>query len=234
MNELIFKSSTLLVMFLAVFMVHQLALTVLVKRINSHGHTRIAYTLISFFGTVLHELSHAIMCVIFRHKIEKIVLFTLKDKSARGYVNHQYNSRSIYQCLGCFMIAIAPWLASLVTVQLAFPNLVDEFPLEQFQAPLLLDLITHLRVSIAIPVSLLIFFCIPSKTDFVNAIKSSVITILVLAAVFIIGDYLQMTTSYIEFIDQMLRLSYFTITLYLAALLMMVGLTSLTLIGGRS
>jgi hypothetical protein len=234
MNELIFKTSAVFFLFTAVFMVHQLALTFLVRRINSRRHTRAVYTLFSFFGTVLHELSHAIMCVVFRHKIKKVVLFTLKDTKARGYVNHQYNPRSMYQCLGGFMIAIAPWIASLITVQLAFPNLTSHLPLEPFRSGYFLELLPELDLSTVIPVSLIIFFCIPSKTDFVNATKSSVIVLLLIAAAFLVGDFFQMTTAYIKVIEQLLRLSYFTMTLYLSALLMIIGLTSLTFIGGRT
>ncbi len=233
MNELIFKTTVIFAIFIAVFIVHQLTLTVFVKRIQSRRHTRAVYTLLSFFGTVLHELSHAIMCVIFRHKIEKIVLFTLKDQKARGYVNHQYNPRSMYQCLGCFMIATAPWLASLITVQLAFPNVISYLPLEPFQTPYFFELVTYSDLSMLIPVSLIIFFCIPSRTDFVNATKSSVIALLTIAAAFLIGDFFQLTSAYVEIIEQMLRLSYFTISLYFGALLLMIGLASLTFVGGR-
>lgn len=56
------------------------------------------YTLLfRWLGTSVYELSHALMCVVFRHRIEKIKLFSLDPKTRRvGYVAHKYKVHSIY------------------------------------------------------------------------------------------------------------------------------------------
>ncbi len=50
----------------------------------------------AFIGTPIHEIGHAIMCIIFNHKIMDIKLLNLKDKSGvLGYVKHSYNKNSL-------------------------------------------------------------------------------------------------------------------------------------------
>ena len=74
---------------------------------RSFGWKAVAITAI--IGVPIHELSHAILCVVFRHKISKLVLLQKKDENGiLGYVSHAYNPNSIYQQTGNFFIGIAP------------------------------------------------------------------------------------------------------------------------------
>ncbi|MCB2295494.1 hypothetical protein LGK95_18590 [Clostridium algoriphilum] len=74
---------------------------------KSFGWKAVAITAI--VGVPIHELSHAILCVLFRHKITKLVLIQKRDESGvLGYVNHAYNPNSVYQQAGNFFIGIAP------------------------------------------------------------------------------------------------------------------------------
>ncbi|MBX4262883.1 DUF3267 domain-containing protein [Clostridium estertheticum] len=68
-----------------------------------------AVAITAIIGVPIHELSHAILCLVFRHKISKLVLLQRKDENGvLGYVNHAYNPNSIYQQTGNFFIGIAP------------------------------------------------------------------------------------------------------------------------------
>lgn len=65
--------------------------------------------LTSFIGTPVHELGHAVMCLIFGHKIISIKLFDINPRnSTLGYVNHSYNKHSLYQVSGNFFISLGP------------------------------------------------------------------------------------------------------------------------------
>ncbi|MBM4355570.1 MAG: hypothetical protein FJ109_17575 [Deltaproteobacteria bacterium] len=66
---------------------------------------------LGWLGTPLHELGHALMCVVFRHEIQEIRLFKPDRKTGLlGFVEHSYNPRSPYQQVGNFFIAIGPVL----------------------------------------------------------------------------------------------------------------------------
>jgi hypothetical protein len=65
-------------------------------------------------STGLHELSHAIMCIIFLHRIESMALFSLDPTTGRsGYVRHTWRTGSSYQKVGNFFIGIAPMITGV-------------------------------------------------------------------------------------------------------------------------
>lgn len=73
------------------------------------GGNRAVCYITGFIGTPLHELSHAVLCILFFHKITEIKLFQFDSETGvLGYVNHTYNKRNIYQQIGNFFIGVAP------------------------------------------------------------------------------------------------------------------------------
>ena len=62
-------------------------------------------------GTVVHEFSHMLFCLIFRHEIVEFSLFRpykSRFDGVMGYVNHSCDRSSPYQMVGNFFIGIAP------------------------------------------------------------------------------------------------------------------------------
>lgn len=94
------------------------------------GRTAVCY-LTGFIGTPIHELSHALMCVLFGHRIVEIKLFQVgAEDGTLGYVTHAYNKRNLYQRIGNFFIGIAPIVViSGILFLLAWllaPSMVEE------------------------------------------------------------------------------------------------------------
>lgn len=84
----------------------------------------------SIIGTPVHEFGHAVMCVIFGHKITKAVFFQPMDQNGvLGYVSHSYNKKNPYHSLGNLFIGIGPIVSGLAFVLLAvricFPAAFD-------------------------------------------------------------------------------------------------------------
>ncbi len=65
--------------------------------------------LVAWLGTPIHELGHALFCVIFMHKIVEIELFKPDPITGTlGYVYHKWNRSNPWQVLGNFFIGIGP------------------------------------------------------------------------------------------------------------------------------
>jgi hypothetical protein len=74
---------------------------------QAFGKTGILLT--SCIGTPIHEVGHALMCLLFGHEIISIKLFNINPKnSILGYVNHSFNKHNLYQMIGNFFISLGP------------------------------------------------------------------------------------------------------------------------------
>jgi hypothetical protein len=91
-----------------------------------------AIAITAIIGVPIHEISHAIFCFIFGHKIIKIVLLQKRDENGvLGYVNHSYNPKSVYQQTGNFFIGIAPILGGVASIvalmRIIIPKTYNQF-----------------------------------------------------------------------------------------------------------
>lgn len=68
-------------------------------------------------GTIIHELGHAIMCIVFWHRIRDISLFNPVGKGGQlGHVNHSYSRGNPYQLIGNFFIGIGPIISGTLAI----------------------------------------------------------------------------------------------------------------------
>lgn len=82
--------------------------------------------MLGMIAVPVHELSHAVMCILFRHKIDKVVLFDINlSHKALGYVQHSYNPASSFQVIGCLFIGIAPIFGGILAVSLLTVGMLE-------------------------------------------------------------------------------------------------------------
>jgi hypothetical protein len=87
--------------------------------------------LTGFIGTPVHELSHALMCILFGHNITKMkVVNTDKRSKTLGYVEHTYYKTNLYHQIGNYFIGISPIFAGgaavLLFVWIFVPDMLTE------------------------------------------------------------------------------------------------------------
>ena len=84
-------------------------------------------------GVMIHEIGHAVFCLIFRHKIVEMKLFSPEEDGTLGYVNHSYNPNSFYQRLGNFFIGTGPiWFGVAVLCLISWMLLPNEMQISDF------------------------------------------------------------------------------------------------------
>lgn len=110
-----------------IFFVPGLILTLVVNYASTRLQRRALATigrgwylgLFGWLGTMIHELGHALFCVIFRHKITDMKLFAPDPETGTlGYVQHTYETSSLYQLAGNFFIGIGPILLGTALIYL--------------------------------------------------------------------------------------------------------------------
>lgn len=115
---------------LAIGFLPYLIFAMLMQKISDSIRNRLAslfgvqgYVFLTAPGVMIHELSHAFFCIIFRHEIVEMKLFSPEEDGTLGYVNHRYDLNSRYQRIGNFFIGTGPvWggILSLWIVTLLF------------------------------------------------------------------------------------------------------------------
>lgn len=83
--------------------------------------------LVAWLGTPIHELGHAIFCLIFAHKITDIAFFKPDPLTGTlGYVYHKWNRSNPWQLLGNFFIGIGPIILGCVALLATFYFLIPK------------------------------------------------------------------------------------------------------------
>ncbi len=78
-----------------------------------------------WLGTPVHELGHALFCILFRHRIVEMKLYDPNaEDGSLGYVNHAYNPNSTYQKIGNFFIGAGPIILGAFVLYAAMYYLV--------------------------------------------------------------------------------------------------------------
>ncbi|HLP17725.1 MAG TPA: hypothetical protein VK470_15790 [Bacteroidota bacterium] len=108
---------------LGVFLFFGLVLFVLSKitrnAFHNAGFPALDLYVTGWIGTPVHELSHAVFCIVFRHKITDMKLYSpTGTDGSLGYVRHTYDSKSLYQQAGNFFIGAGPVIAGTYVLYL--------------------------------------------------------------------------------------------------------------------
>jgi hypothetical protein len=83
--------------------------------------------LVAWLGTPIHELGHALFCVIFLHRIEEIRFFKPDPATGTlGYVYHRWSRTNPWQVLGNFFIGIGPVVLGSAVLWATFYFLVPD------------------------------------------------------------------------------------------------------------
>ena len=78
---------------------------------------RIQLYLFGLLGTVVHEGSHVIACLLFRHRVHRVKWFDAQaTDGALGSVEHSYDSTSSYQRVGMIVIGVAPLIVGAAVI----------------------------------------------------------------------------------------------------------------------
>lgn len=96
-----------------------------------------------WIGTPIHELGHAVFCLLFRHRITEIKLYSPNSEDGTlGYVNHSFDPKSIYQKVGNFFIGIGPIIFGTIIIYALLyylvPNTRDVFSSIEAQSKVLI------------------------------------------------------------------------------------------------
>ena len=113
--------------------VHWLELTLQKRLAERFGWRSVLWT--GWLGTPIHELSHVLMCVVFRHRVDQVSLFEPDPNAGRlGFVRHSWRKGNWFEELGNFFIGIAPLIGGSAVLILLFwmfyPESMSHVPAE--------------------------------------------------------------------------------------------------------
>ncbi len=102
----------LLLVLVAPFVIFALLIHFLERLIQTRLASRFGWKAVlwtGWLGTPIHELSHWVLCKVFRHKVLEMALFEPDIRSGRlGFVRHSWNTGNWFEEVGNFFIGLAP------------------------------------------------------------------------------------------------------------------------------
>ena len=121
LKQTFFLLSLGVVPYLLIAVIMQFCSGMLRRRLASLTGVRL-YIFLTAPGVAVHELSHAFFCLVFRHRIVEMKLFSPQADGTLGYVNHSYDPSNRFQRIGNFFIGTGPiwggvfilWLLSIL------------------------------------------------------------------------------------------------------------------------
>lgn len=189
------------------------------------------YRLSSFLGVPIHELSHALVAIIFGHRITRISLVSLSPTDGSiGSVSHQRNTLSVVQTMGMFFIGMAPIIGAAIFIAVSAFMLSDSskslviilFDIDSIKyierTYVVMDLVFNSKVNVGFFLwlsvcSVVAFFGMPSFTDVKNSIVGLPYTLLLCILVISVSMVLGIPIDY--FIAKIKQLLFPAISLLL-------------------
>jgi hypothetical protein len=98
------------------------------KAFSNSGHSNLDIFFTGWIGTPVHEIGHAVFCILFGHRIKEIKLFKPNSEDGTlGYVKHSYDSKSLFQRIGCFFIGTGPIIFGTIVLFLLLYFLLPNY-----------------------------------------------------------------------------------------------------------
>lgn len=135
----------LVTLFFLLFIQRQIELYTTTK-LTRLGYPKLRFVT-AFIGVPVHEISHAIACLIFGHKINEIKLLQFNGTPTLGYVNHSYSKRNVYHRIGNLFIGLAPIYIGLILCVLFTKLFFSEIDFGTFNRSIYNDLLEVTRFS---------------------------------------------------------------------------------------
>lgn len=188
-------------------------------------------------GIIIHELSHFIVALLFRHQVTRVSLLRLPKPNdptdnRLGSVEHQWNPKSFYQQAGNVFIGIAPIIGNVVALVLftnwLVPNLISGWStLDFFTNTTLSRFLIWLFLTINISIG---GFDL-SRADLVNSRAGLLTLVALILLVSLICALIPLPTGLTASLTQLRNIIYFSLIFSLVfnllTLAFLKGLTSL-------
>lgn len=128
-NEVVMSSDYILsalkntVLIISILFLSWILIALILQILSNYIRTKLAkilgikfYIYVTAIGVMIHELGHLFFCIVFRHKINEVKLFSPQTDGTLGYVSHSYNPRNLYHKIGNFFIGTGPIWGGLIAM----------------------------------------------------------------------------------------------------------------------